>query len=34
MDEKHQTIWIGSWLCGLLKYNMKTSEMKNYFFAG
>ena len=33
MDEKHQTIWIGSWLCGLLKYNMKTSEMKNYFFA-
>ena len=33
MDEKNQTIWIGSWLNGLLQFDMQTHEMNKYFFA-
>ncbi|MBK8344726.1 MAG: hypothetical protein IPL12_16400 [Bacteroidetes bacterium] len=30
VEDKHSNIWIGTWLNGLIKYNLKTSTFKHY----
>ncbi|MBK8698509.1 MAG: hypothetical protein IPN29_02785 [Saprospiraceae bacterium] len=32
-DQKNNVIWIGGWVHGLMKFDMKTQKMSNYTFA-